>query len=160
MENTNEVEREKLTLAAIFIATYTGLLFSIPQILSASPDSLFKEIIYSLFVLSGGVIDIVFFLYVAFYALELSSSKTKIITLFKIPLQQGETQNIRRRLFDIGVDFIFTSFSLPFLLIIEKTQTLFLIDGWFGSLVRLMMAIVLWLLITIATKFIFRLLKE
>lgn len=158
-ENSDEEnEKNKLTLAAIFIATYTALLFSIPQILPASPTTLLKEIIYIVFVGCGGLIDTIFFLYAAFYALELNSTKTTILTFFKIHLQPNEIKNIRRWLFAIGIDLVFTSFTMPILILVQKIQPFFsrMISGWPGVLIGFIMAVTFFGLVGVILRFIFK----
>lgn len=157
MENSSE--KDKLTLAAIFIATYTALVFSIPQILPFTPPvSFLTQIIYLVFVIGGGFIATIFFLYVAFYALELSSTERTVVSFFKIHLEQDQIKNIRGVLFSVGIDAVFTSFSMPFLFLIQKIQPLLAakIGGWFGFLTSFIIAVTLFWLIGIAARSIFK----
>lgn len=155
MEDSNE--KEKLTLAAIFIATYTALLFSIPQILPAGP-AFFNVLIYTVFVVSGGLIDAIFFLYVAFYALELSSDEKTVVSFFKIHLHQEEIRNIKKGLFWLGTDLVFTSFTMPIMMLMQKIQSLLstTIGNWYGFLIGFIVAITFFGLVGITLRSLFK----
>jgi hypothetical protein len=118
--DNNNIENSKLTVAAIFIATYTTLIFTIPQVLKNDTHSFILDLVWGLFVGQGLLVDVFFFLYIVFFGFELSSKKNKNIPVFDIELTQQKIKNIKEGFFNFGVDFTLCSFSTPFILIFYK----------------------------------------
>lgn len=104
------MEKERLTLSAIFIATYTTLIFTIPQVYPGE-SSLIHSIVYLVFVIFGLAIDFILFLYISFYALELSSIKE--LPHFDIEINKEKIKKIKDRIYNTGVYLIFFSIGIP-----------------------------------------------
>lgn len=103
-------EGNRLTLSGIFIATYTTLIFALPELLSVE-ETFLRSIAYSMFVIYGVLVDICFFLYVVFYALELSEIRE--LPFFNIETSEKEIVQVKNKFFSLGVYLIFLSFSTP-----------------------------------------------
>jgi hypothetical protein len=126
-EKDSGSETLKVTLSAIFIATYTSLLFAIPQVKEINPESFIGGLIYNIFIFFGLLVDLFFFLYVAFYGLELSSKKkTFEIFLIDIELQSEEVKDTKNWFFESGIRLVFFSLgSLPATVVLVKFLHLF-----------------------------------
>ena len=116
------MEKEKLTLSAIFIATYTTLIFTIPKVISPDTSTL-NSIIYYIFLSAGLAIDLMFFLYISFYAFEVSSLKELPFVDVKVSKEQAE--KIKNRFFNYGVHLIFFSITSSISGVVRFLQNIF-----------------------------------
>lgn len=110
----NKSEQSRITLAMGFIATYLTLIIGFAEKIkpSANKFSALNDLFFYIFIFCGIIISLIFFLYLVFTALELSSSIEKEIILEQ-KISDKKIIKIRKKLFDLGVRLIFISFSFP-----------------------------------------------
>ena len=131
------MEKEKLTLSAIFIATYTTLIFTIPKVISPDTSTL-NSIIYYIFLSAGLAIDLMFFLYISFYAFEVSSLKELPFVDVKVSKEQAE--KIKNRFFNYGVHLIFFSITSSISGLVSFLQNIF--NTWVTFVIYLVIFVV------------------
>lgn len=115
MENEfKTTEQSKLTLAAIFVATYLTIIFGFGDKLKISLETtdIINQLIFLVFVSGGIMITAVFFLYLVFTALSLSSKQKKEIILDQ-EISEEKLFKVKENLYDFGVRCIFLSFTYP-----------------------------------------------
>ena len=101
------MEKDRLTISAIFIATYTTLIFSVPELLTTLKSLTLIQIVSAVCVSWGLLIDVIFFLFVSFCALEISLIKK--IPYLDIELTAEEIKNVKNKLFKSGIYLVFFS---------------------------------------------------
>ncbi len=146
------LENNRITIAAIFVATYTTLIFSIPRVIPADGSAI-SLLVYSLFVIFGIIIDLSLFLYLAFCALSLSHKEKKEI-FFDIKVSNDQIEKTKSKLFDFAVSLIFGSITITTygsFVIFRKYFSLFWSSVLFIAVI-LIIAIVLALIFVLPDK--------
>ena len=107
-------EQNRITLSIAFIATYLTLIIGLSEKIKTPTNelNLINDLAFGIFVIFGILISLFFFLYLVFTALKLDFHKKKGILLDQ-EVSKQKICLIRKALFNMGVRWIFVSFSYP-----------------------------------------------
>ena len=107
-------EQNRITLSITFIATYLTIILGFSDKIKPFDSDLnvINDIAFSVFIIYGTLIVFLFFLYLAFTALDLDFYKKKEVMLDQ-KISKDKINQIRKSLYNWGVRWIFISFTYP-----------------------------------------------
>lgn len=107
-------EQNRITLSITFIATYLTIILGFSDKIKPFDSDLnvINNIAFGVFIIYGALIVFLFFLYLAFTALDLDFHKKKEVMLDQ-EISKDKINQIRKSLYNWGVRWIFISFTYP-----------------------------------------------
>ena len=125
-------EQNRITLSITFIATYLTIIFGFSDKIKvpSSNINIVNDFAFTIFFIYGILISFLFFLYLAFTALELDFRKKKEVMLDQ-EVSKEKINQIRKLLYNGSVRWIFISLSYPAYYILALFQASY---GWWLSI--------------------------
>jgi hypothetical protein len=114
LKESKEKEQSRITLAIVFLTAYLSIFLGFDDKVSFTleTDDIIKQIIYLPLIGGGVVISLIFFSFLVFSALSLSSNPKKEVIFDQI-VSDTKLEQIKDKFFNAGIRAIFLSFTYP-----------------------------------------------